>query len=554
MAALPRRCAVLIVGAGPTGLVLAIRLRQLGVDCLLIDKQPAPLPWSRALGLHARTLEILEALDVLSSVRKRSVQLKAMHIHNEKGPLFDLDMTGLDAPFPWVLCVPQAEVEQCLCAQYKALGGHIERGVELVEFTQGGHSVDTSLRVGDETVSIEAQLLIGCDGAGSFVRQTLGLSFDGVEHHDHFLLTDVELDWSLDKASAHAFLLAEGALLALPLPVGWRLVLNLPSEDDSHNEEALTLEPFKRRLDAIFQQQSSQPVPALGEAVWLSRFSIQRRLAGRYRVNRVLLAGDACHIQSPVGAQGMNTGIADAFNLAWKVALFVQGVGGGELLDSYETERRPIAKTMLNGVDMVSRYSFARNFLVRGARDSVLKMIAKQPRVAARLLRRMSQLDVNYRNSAIVGSGTALFSPLGTEGPKPGDRMPDALLKEMNSGESLRLQDFLRDPRHQLFIQLSSDLDHQEIVAAFALADRVPSEFAEHVRTIVIIADGLPDALRQLSEFDVNILHDDDGGFCHRYGPAGLWLMRPDGHLGYRAPISDSDQLLHYLRELLSKR
>lgn len=549
MTALPRRCAVLIVGAGPTGLVLAIRLRQLGIDCLLIDKQPTPLPWSRALGLHARTLEILEALDVLSAVRKRSVQLKAMHIHNERGPLFDLDMTGLDAPFPWVLCVPQTDVEQCLSDQYEALGGHIERGVELVEFSQGGHAVGASLKVGNEIVPVETQLLIGCDGADSFVRQTLGLSFDGVEHKDHFLLADVELDWSLDKTSAHAFLLPEGALLALPLPVGWRLVLNLPPEDDQNNDEPLTAEPFAQRLEAIFQQ-----TPTLSDPAWLSRFSIQRRLAGRYRVNRVLLAGDACHIQSPVGAQGMNTGIADAFNLAWKVGLFVQGVGGGKLLDSYETERRPVAKAMLNGVDMVSRYSFSRNFLIRGARDSVMKLIAKQPRVASRLLRRMSQLDVNYRDSSIVDSGSALFAPLGTEGPKPGDRMPDALLKDVSSGESLRLQDFLRDPRHQLFIQLSADLDHQEIVAAFALADRVPSEFADRVRTVVIVADALPDALRQLSEFEVNILDDDNGGFAHRYGPAGLWLMRPDGHLGYRAPISDSDQLLLYLRELLSKR
>lgn len=548
MAALPRRCAVLIVGAGPTGLVLAIRLRQLGIDCLVIDKRPAPSPWSRALGLHARTLEILDALDVLSAVRQRSVQLKAMHIHNERGPLFDLDMTGLDAPYPWVLCVPQAEVEQCLANQYEALGGHLERGVELVDFSQGGHEVSASLNVGGELVTIETQLLIGCDGADSFVRQTLGVSFEGIDHQDHFLLADVDLDWSLDKTSAHAFLLPQGALLALPLPQGWRLVLNLPAEED--DSETLTLAPFAKRLETIF----AQHVPHIAEPTWLSRFSIQRRLAGRYRVNRVLLAGDACHIQSPVGAQGMNTGIADAFNLAWKLALFVDGVGGGALLDSYETERRPIAKAMLHGVDMVSRYSFSRNFLVRGARDSIMKLVAKQPRVASRLLRRMSQLDVHYRDSSIVSAGSALFAPLGSDGPKPGDRMPDARLKDASSGESLRLHDFLRDPRHQLYIQLSAELDHQEIVAAFALADRVPSEFGGRVRTVVVVADVLPDALRQLTEFDVNILLDEDGEFGRRYGEAGLWLMRPDGHLGYRAPISDSDQLLQYLRGLLAKR
>lgn len=549
MSALPRRCQVLVVGAGPTGLTLAIRLRQAGVDCLLVDRNPEPAPWSRALGLQARTLEIFDALGVLSAIRQHSKQVEAVHVHNQNGQLFDLDLTGLDAPFPWLLSCPQPQVEHCLEDHYLALGGHLVRGVELAEFRQEGHTVNASLHEPSTGThySLESDLVVGCDGGHSSVRQQLGISFEGMELADHFLLADVQVPWSLESNAAHALLLPEGALLALPLPDGnWRLVLNMAADQDT--DEELTLAPFQQRLQQFWPQ-----LPQLSAPLWLSRFSVQRRLAGRYRVNRVLLAGDACHVQSPLGAQGMNTGIADAFNLAWKIALFVQGIGGGRLLDSYETERRPVASAMLTRVDLASRSWFSRNSLVRSARDSVLKLAGRQSGFSRSVLRRMSQLEISYTDSMLVASGSGLFAAMADEGPKPGERMPDAKMTELHSGEPIRLQAFLREPVHHLFVQVSAELQPQEVVAAYALADRVPEQFGQWVRSTVVVPDKLPDVLAEIGEFDINVLRDDGAEFQQRFGKGpGLWLMRPDGHLAFRAHLSDSDQLLKYLRKLFS--
>ncbi len=546
MSALPRRCQVLVVGAGPTGLTLAIRLRQSGVDCLLIDRNAAPAPWSRALGVQARTLEIFDALGVLDPIRRVSRQVHAVHVHNHRGQLFDLDLTGLDAPFPWLLSCPQPQVEACLEEHYLALGGHLVRGVSLTGFRQDGRTVVATLNDAetDTAHSIECALMVGCDGGHSQIRQQLGISFEGMEHADHFLLADVDVPWTLNNDAAHAFLLPQGALLALPLPDNsWRLVLNMdPAVDD---DSELSLAPFQQRLGELWEQPPVLPAPR-----WLSRFSVQRRLAGRYRVNRVMLAGDACHVQSPLGAQGMNTGIADAFNLAWKIALFVQGIGGGRLLDSYETERRPVASAMLTRVDLASRSWFSRNLLVRSARDSMLKFAGRQSGFSRAVLRRMSQLEIGYPDSSLVGSGSGLFAAMADAGPKPGERVPDTLLATLHGEDPLRLQSFLREPQHFLLVQLSAELQPQEVVAAYALADRVPEEFGRWVRTLILVPDKLPDALAEIGEFDVHLLCDDGAEFQQRFGDGpGLWLIRPDGHLGFRAHLSDGDQLLRYLRD-----
>lgn len=536
---MPRRAGVLVVGAGPTGLTLAIRLRQLGVDCLVIDRLPAPSPWSRALGLHARTLEIFHALEVLASVRRHSTVQTNVTLHNEQGPLLTLDLTTLEAPFPWVLSCPQGDVEKVLEERLTSLGGRVWRGVELLSFNQDGEQVHARLATAQGDHALTCSMLVGCDGAHSRVREQLGIAFEGVTVRDHFLMADLAIHWSLSTTSSHGFLLPEGSLIALPMPDCWRLIINLGEQEDDGSEPDLA--PFRARLAAAFGA-----CPPLGEPRWLSRFSIHRRLASRYRQNRVLLAGDACHIQSPLGAQGMNTGIADAFNLAWKLALYLDGRGGGRLLDSYEQERRPVARQMLYSVDVLSRTSFARNRLVRAGRDWVLRVMSRRPALVARLVRRASQLDVAYPDSPLVGTG---HWPPGRGGPLPGARMPDVSLDA--AGDRLRLLDLLRDPRHYLLIQLQAEPDPRQWVALYALADRVPAEFGDWVRTLVIAHGPEQEGVAELREFDVSLLSDTDGEFAGRYGEgAALWLMRPDGHLAWRAGISDADQLLTWLRAL----
>lgn len=547
MTALPRETGVLVVGAGPTGLALAITLRRHGVECVVVDKLDAPLPWSRALGLHARTLEILQALDVLEPILERSLIQRKVTVHNERERIFELDLTGLDAPYPWVLSCPQAEVEACLTERFRALGGQVVRATELLDFRQEGPGVRARLRDRAGEHELDCALMAGCDGAHSVVREQLGLGFDGVRQSDHFLLADLDIDWDLDPYSSHGFLLARGALIALPMPRGWRLVINQRDTDVSAGEE-LTLEPFRARLERAFGK-----APELSEPWWLSRFSIHRRLASHYRRNKVFIAGDACHVQSPVAAQGLNTGVADAFNLGWKMALYIQGHGDGTLLDTYERERRPVARSMLHTVDFLSRASFARNWLVRRVRDQAMKVLGRQPWFQRRLLHRASQLDINYRtvaSSLELPTGGLLKGP----GPCAGDRVPDVVLVHPDGSYSQHLHSLLRDPRHHLLIWLPDAAAHRARVSSYALADRIWTDYGERIALTVIIRPPMEPELAELQEFNVSVLIDREGDFRRRFGEHNsLWMMRPDGYLAWRGRLREGDRLVQDLERFFRR-
>ena len=537
---------MLIVGAGPTGLALGIGLRRHGINCCIIDRLEAPSPYSRALGLHARSLEIFEALDVLAPIRKASRRLKAVSVYGDKGFLFELDLTSLKAPYPWVLSCPQSEVETVLIDRYRMLGGELIRSAELLDFRQDGSGVQARIRQGAEVQTLNAELLVGADGVGSTVREQLGIGFKGVDYSEHFLLADVPWDtapWSNDRS--HGFLQEEGLLLALPLPQGWRLIMARRESP----ETPFSLAPFSERLTSILGD-----VPDLGEPRWLSQFSVQRRLAQHFRRNRVFLAGDAAHVQSPLGAQGMNTGLADAFNLSWKLAFYLKGFGQGALLDSYEQERRPVAEKMLYGVDMLSRASLVKLPLLRRSRDSLLKLAGSRRNISSRLLRTASQLDVHYRNSPLVTCGPEADVGWRHQGPLPGDRLPDAALKSVRTGHLHQLHGLLRKPVHHLLLQLSESPEHNERLVMYALSDRLGQEYRERVHLTVIAARATAneDVPR---EGTTRIWRDHEGEFASAFGDQGrLWLMRPDGHLAYRAPVSNADDLLGYLERVLGKR
>lgn len=537
---------MLIVGAGPTGLALGIGLRRHGINCCIIDRLGAPSPYSRALGLHARSLEIFEALDVLAPIRKASRRLKAVSVYGDKGFLFELDLTSLKAPYPWVLSCPQSEVETVLIDRYRMLGGELIRSTELLDFRQDGSGVQARIRQGAEVQTLNAELLVGADGVGSTVREQLGIGFKGVDYSEHFLLADVPWDaapWSNDRS--HGFLQEEGLLLALPLPQGWRLIMARREPP----ETPFSLAPFSERLTSILGD-----VPDLGEPRWLSQFSVQRRLAQHFRRNRVFLAGDAAHVQSPLGAQGMNTGLADAFNLSWKLAFYLKGFGQGALLDSYEQERRPVAEKMLYGVDMLSRASLVKLPLLRRSRDSLLKLAGSRRNISSRLLRTASQLDVHYRNSPLVTCGPEADVGWRHQGPLPGDRLPDAALKSVRTGHLHQLHGLLRKPVHHLLLQLSESPEHNERLVMYALSDRLGQEYRERVHLTVIAARATAngDVPR---EGTTRIWRDHEGEFANAFGDQGrLWLMRPDGHLAYRAPVSNADDLLGYLERVLGKR
>ena len=379
---------MLIVGAGPTGLTLAIDLARRGISFRLIEAASTPLEGSRGKGLQPRTLEIFDDLGVIGAILAAGGPYPKFRTH--VGP-FSLRAGGLasgwqpteSVPYPNLWMVPQARTEAFLRARLRALGGEVEFGQALASFTQNEHGVEATLATGE---MVRANFLAGCDGGHSAVRRGLGLRFEGEAidgKESSWLVADVEIE-GLDRRDWHAWPFAPGGLIALcPLPNTPLFQFTSKAKTAAAGIESVVHKVTGHRVERV---------------AWRSIYQPAVRMVDRYRVGRVFLAGDAAHVHPPAGGQGLNTGVQDAYNLGWKLAHVARG-GPDSLLDTYEAERLPIAAAVLG---LSKRLHQARS-IKRG--DAT------------------NQLALHYRTSPLSSGVT--FGSL-----HPGDRMPDARLDD----------------------------------------------------------------------------------------------------------------------------
>ncbi len=332
---------VIVVGAGPTGLALACGLRAAGVAVRVLDGAAGPAVTSRALGLQPRGVEVLDRLGALGDLPERALPINKVVIAVEGRELARLQVglamerlggrTGL--------IISQADIEAALRQRLAELGGTIEWGLRVTGLDLRTDGVSVRL---DDGSDVDAGWVIGADGAHSVVRKALNIGFPGVPLVERFLLADVHAELGRPRDAALTWIRGIDLLAAFPLPGDdfWRVMAPAPRElgDEPQQDEIVDF------LGARLRAEAGGSIRAVE---WTSSFRIQRRLADTYRRGRVLLAGDAAHIHSPLGGQGMNTGIGDAENLAWKLALVISGRADDSLLDTYEAERRPIAKDVL---------------------------------------------------------------------------------------------------------------------------------------------------------------------------------------------------------------
>ncbi|MGW0821349.1 FAD-dependent monooxygenase [Streptomyces sp. NPDC002845] len=406
---------VLVVGAGPTGLALAAQLRTYGIRFRIIDRDPDLAHESRALAIQPRTLETLAGLGLADELVARGNPAVRLWLHLPRRvvrlPLFDIGLTG--TPYPFLLFLSQAETED-------VLGGQLaERGTELLKLSDEGDGVVCVLRHHDGTQErLRARHVVGCDGAQSTVRAQAGIAFEGYAYPQTFLLADLEVD-GLELGAAHAYLTGAGVLLFFPLvsPASWRmLAMRPPGAPDADVD--------LRQLQEITDRYAGDGL-RLRDPVWMTVFRLHNRGAALYRSGRVFLAGDAAHIHSPAGAQGMNTGIQDALNLGWKLALVCRGIGAEELLDTYEAERAPVGRTVRRFTDRAFTVATSGNPLIRLARTGLAPWLAPLALRSGRLrgvaFRTVSELGIHYRRSPVSVTGPHLPR----RGPRAGDRLPD---------------------------------------------------------------------------------------------------------------------------------
>ncbi len=550
---------VLVVGAGPVGLAMACELRLRGVDCRVVEERPEPTPLteSRALAVQARTLEQFRGLGVADRALAEGHKVHGFNAYSDGRRVLHLglDLDEMDTPYPYILILPQGYTERLLADRLVELGGSVERGTKLERFAQDGSGVTATLSAHDGTRrEARARWLIGCDGARSAVRKGLNLAFEGSEYEERFVLADLHVGWSMPRDEALALLTPGGPLLAFPLPGNrWRLIEGSGLIDS--DDPVQIVAHFRDLVRA-----HGQPDATVDDPLWTSTFHIHRRVVDRYREGRCFVAGDAAHIHSPAGGQGMNTGIQDATNLAWKLALVCQGRARESLLDSYGAERRPVAEGVLRGSDLATRAVTLRGEVLRTVRDGLMRLLSEFDFVRRRFSLGASELAVGYRGSPIVAEDRAgvlhAAFPHSRQpgepgfvdaldfatGPHPGDRAPD--VPGANEGDP-RLIDTFSPTDHTLllFPGTHPEADAESLRTA---GERAARERPKDVRTVWVSNQPKP-------PWASASWPDAEGSASRRYGGGSpcLYLVRPDGYVGYRALPPVGDKLVAYLDRLL---
>ncbi|MBC8119583.1 MAG: FAD-dependent monooxygenase [Burkholderiaceae bacterium] len=493
---------VLIVGAGPTGLMLANQLARRGVRPMIVDRHSGPAQQSRAMAVQARTLEIYSKMGIIDQALDRGFQGTGANMWTNgtwaaRIPVGEIGKSM--SPFPFVLMLGQDDNERIMGAKLREYGVDIQWSTELVSLEQKPEGVDATLKQPDgSTLIVRASWVGGCDGSRSVVRELNGITFPGAPYEHVFFVADTEATGPMKPGELNIYMWQEGFHLFFPMKGKdrWRVIGILPK-------------PLREREDLRFEDLVSDIRREAGaelsfpECSWFSTYRIFHRCADRFRDRRCFLLGDAAHIHSPAGGQGMNTGLQDAYNLGWKLALVVKGQANAALLDSYEAERLPVAQRLLQTTDRAFRLIVSDSWLAGLFRTRILARIAARAMTIERIrklaFRTIAQIGIQYRASPL----SQMLAPLPQDAPLAGDRFPWVQLKFEAKG-----------PVEDLFRKLD-DTRFNLLVIGQPVAD-VDARYGELVRSYQVPDD--PANTKELARVGIT-------------GPA-FYLLRPDGHVG----------------------
>ncbi len=513
---------VLIVGAGPTGLMLGNQLGRRGIRALIIDRNPGPSIHSKALGVQARTLEIYSHLGIIERALELGTRATGanMWAGGRKAARVPLGDIGRDlSPYPFLLILGQDDNERLLGEALRNWRMDVQWSTELVGLAQNTGDVSATLKQADGTTrEIKARWIAGCDGAHSAVRTLNGIPFHGAPYEHAFFVADTSLTGPMVPGELNIFLFRDGFHLFFPMhgTHHWRVVGIVPPHLRARDDlEFASMFPLMREQVAgtlLFQ-----------ECHWFSTYRIHHRRAERFRDRRCFLLGDAAHIHSPVGAQGMNTGLQDAYNLGWKLALVVSGRAAATLLDSYEIERVPVAERLLKTTDQAFSLIVSDRWLAGIFRTRLLAKILAFAmtfdRIRKLAFRTISQIGIHYRKSPL--SETQESDP--DDAPQAGDRFP-----------WMRLKLTLHAPVEDLFMKLD-DTGFTLIV----IGQPLPSAELPELNGLIHVLEIPDDPLNDAELLRVRI------------PKPSFYLLRPDGHIGLAGNYLQPPALTRYLTDRL---
>jgi 2-polyprenyl-6-methoxyphenol hydroxylase-like FAD-dependent oxidoreductase len=463
---IPEKTHVIIVGAGPTGLSLACQLIRYGIDFVIVDKKEGVTPYSKALGVHARTLEIYEQLELAKPALEQGTIVGKVRLLEGGAVIGEVELSHIGqglSTYPFMLVLEQSENERLLYQYVQSHGREVCWQAELENFFQDDTGVTAQIKnSAGESQTIRGKYLVGCDGPKSPVRHVLGLSFEGSTFERLFYVADVHIDWKFSHDALHVCLAHHAVVAFFPMPGDrrWRIVGAFPEGHDKDEGEVLYEE-----IEAQIKAEAELELH-ITRVDWFSTYKVHTRHVEKFSAGRGFLAGDAAHIHTPAGGQGMNTGIQDAYNLAWKLALVLKGVAAERILDTYNEERLPNAKRLLQTTDRMFNLAAGNDWLVNVIRTTVFppmaKFILSFDAIKKRFFPLISQIGITYcEQSLSAHDGDDDFEV------KAGDRLPYFLL----DGQSV--YDRLRAPKfHLLTFSNGEDnyqMDAQLVAAGFPI-------------------------------------------------------------------------------------
>jgi 2-polyprenyl-6-methoxyphenol hydroxylase-like FAD-dependent oxidoreductase len=529
--------AVLIVGAGPTGLMLACQLALRHIPFRIIDRKPGPTDQSKALVVQARTMELFEQMGLAPQALQQGQQATGLNfiLGGRWVQHINLQAPGRKlSPYPSLYILEQSKTESLLLGFLSQHHRQVEWNTELLHVEQSEAQVIARLRrPGGRAETLHTSWLVGADGAGSQVREACQIPFLGATYAHTFLLADTRVNWDFNHQEV--FLCLTKDKLAGFFPMAgegrFRVVTKLPR----HLENQASLD-FSQ-VAADLEKSLGFPLQ-FGDTHWFSTYRLQHRYARQFRQGRCFLAGDAAHVHSPVGGQGMNSGLQDAYNLAWKLALVIRESAAPELLDTYQLERLPVAKKLVSTTDLVFRFLVSSNPLLAFARGLVLPLVLKKffryNQLRTRVFRWVSQTGIRYLKSPISVSARESNHFPG-HAPLPGLRVPYAQVYRPDMKTTGSLYDLLRHPYFTLLVFKSSFSTDRAEQLVEELEAALASSLPGLLTTTIIYPHEKNNAVYEL--FGIN--------------EDAFYLVRPDNHIAFRSQPAHVSSLLEYLHETL---
>ncbi len=514
---------VLIAGAGPTGLLLAVELQRRGVPCQLIDAHDAPMGWDRATIVHSRSMEIFESLGLADRFLEEGVRSDAVRIRSDGEVLGIKDFSVINTRYQFDLGISEQVTESILTDHLESLGGEVVRGNRLVGLAPGPDSVTATLERDGERREVEASWVVGCDGFHSAAREQAGIEFPVTGIEALWAVFDTTLEGWPEEYEVQNALLDVPPVILTPLPGRrWRAYVRPTSEESDLVEEAAGV------INSYF------PDVTISDVETPSRFKCHARIASTYRSGRVLLAGDAAHVCTPAEGHGMNTGLQDAYNLGWKLAAVVSGESGPELLDSYEVERRPVAEMVISSGDAVEGGQSLTSPEDRAARDAEIRETFVDPEMAHHDAVASAEFGRSYAGSAIVAGEP-------NEALAPGERLPDTDPVEPWQGKPLPLHELAHHPGQTLLVIGGKDAASSEVAD---LARRLDEEHADGPLVSAVVGLAANPNGEPVGRIDASLAGE--------LGIRGITLLaiRPDRYVGLRDDDGDPEAVRAYLEAL----